>query len=148
MPPYAGRSRQPSLVLIRAIPGQPAPAMTIVLDEPIGSLRTFTASGVVGEFRRRQLGPGLLNRRNNAPLSLHFIATSEQRRVTAHGIEQQRFIGCGRFTAKSIAIRKVHVHADGAHLWPRLLCPKTHRDAFVRLDAHGDEIGRASWRER
>src|ERR1039458_8281881 len=91
MPRPAGRSRQP-LQVLRTVRLQPAPAMTIVLDEPIGRLRPFTASGVVGELRRRQLGEGLLDRRNDAPLGFHFIATSEQRRITAHGIEQERFI--------------------------------------------------------
>src|ERR1035438_2028873 len=125
MPREAGRSRQP-LQVLRTVRLQSAPAMTIVLDEPIGRVRALTASGVVGELRRRQLGPGLLNRRNDAPLGLHFIATSKQRSIAAHGVEQERFIGSRRFPAESIAIGKIHVHADGAHLWPRLLGPETY----------------------
>src|ERR1035441_2627419 len=78
MPRPAGRSRQP-LQVLGAILRQPAPVMTIVLDEPIGRVGAFTASGVVGELRRRQLGPGLLNRRNDAPLGLHFIATRDRK---------------------------------------------------------------------
>src|ERR1700756_2984879 len=79
---------------------QTAPTPAVTGDQQVDSLGTGASGWVVREVWRRQLCPCIFDGRNQTPFSFRFIAAREERRISPHGVKQQRFISYWTFSAK------------------------------------------------
>ena len=74
----------------------------------------------------------------------HSASTSsssgEERRVSAHGIEQESFISGRPRGAKGGFVGKIRIHRKGAHLIARPLHVERNVDPIVRLDAQRNDV--------
>ena len=120
---------------------QRAPTMAIVLDHGDRLRPGHRFPPRSSETRRRQFRPGFFDRSDDLPLGLDFVASREQRRIAAHRVEQQRFIGRGSRRYQRRRCRRNPCSPEWpASAVPGVLAPKLMRDTFIRLNAHGDDV--------
>ena len=79
---------------------------------------------------------------DHGPTGFHHVLPGVERGVADDDVEQQRFVSRGRAFAEAGTV--IEVHGDGPQLHARAgtLGEKLERNAFFRLDAQDQQIGR------
>src|SRR5262249_41269282 len=117
-----------------------APGAAVAADERIG-LRRAPRAGFVARQRRGRPAPCLEHGLEQRPRLLDPIATRVERSVAVNRVEQQALVGLRRLAAEDLPVLEVERHWRELEIRPGLLCEHGQRDAFVRLDADGEQVG-------
>src|SRR5205814_3482020 len=111
----------------------PAPSSAVAGQQLVRFRWSPGARLVVREVRRWTVGPGLDDRRDDAPRLLDLVRPREQRGVAEKCVENEGLVGIRRVDAERRAVREVHVHRPDVDPKARDLRAEPEEDALVGL---------------
>uniref|UniRef100_E6PY25 Uncharacterized protein n=1 Tax=mine drainage metagenome TaxID=410659 RepID=E6PY25_9ZZZZ len=118
-----------------------APGPVFLFDHVFGAIGAPASGEVIWKDLGCFGGPGFEDRSIQGPGGLDAVAMSEERLIAQHGIQQESLVAVGGRFAEGRSVVEVHVDgADGDVLGGGHLGAETEGDAFVGLNAHGDDI--------
>src|SRR5262249_42698347 len=86
---------------------QLTPMVPVLFQEPICFFGPFTAGRIIGENGLLLLRPCLFDRSDQPPLRFDFVPSREQRRITQHHVQQQRFVRRQRLELETVAVAEI-----------------------------------------
>jgi hypothetical protein len=84
--------------------------------------------------------PGFEERLEDLPRQIDRVATIEERQISLHRVEQQRFVGGRRELAEGVAVREVHQHLADVHRRARRARAQFQRDTLIGLDPDREQV--------
>ncbi len=78
---------------------------------------------------------------HEGPGGFDAVAMGEEGGVAEHGVEQETLVAVGGGLAEGFGVAEVHVDGADVHAGAGDLGAEAEGDAFVGLDAHGDDVG-------
>src|SRR5262249_15915401 len=110
-------------------------------EQLIGALGSPTTGGVLGNRDGGIVVPRIQNSLHELPRLLDELAAGKQGMVTFQHIDQEALGGIWRVLAERGCVAQVHSDRLEVYVEAGLLGHHVEREALVRLDAEGEEIG-------
>src|SRR3954469_7527453 len=108
-------------------------APDVVADEQPVRLGRPLRAGLVLADALVAAAPRLHDRVDDPPLGLDLVVSREERRLAAHGVEDEPLVGLGGLRQERRAVEELHVHRRDTHARAGDLRGELERDPLVRL---------------